>query len=205
MRYFAFGTAMLTAAILLSVNFLRQETIAAYNSVRPLFLDGGGKICVKELHRRGVKFTSLGDTGSANCPIKNAVKITSFKNTLPSSAFVLSCTTALNLDDWLAENKIKRFEHMGTINCRKMRGKGLQSEHSFGTAIDISTVDGASVRDDWAKNNSESETLRKVAVSACKHFLNVLTPDTNKLHQNHFHFDNGFGNRCGAKPQFKLR
>ena len=47
--------------------------------------------------------------------------------------------------------------------------------------------------------------LKKVAESACEHFSNVLTPDTNSLHKNHFHFDNGFGNRCGAKSQFKLR
>ena len=118
-------------------------------------------MCVTELHRRGVKFTPLGDTGSANCPIKTAVKITTFKNALPSSAFVLSCTTALNLDDWLTANRIKKFAHMGTINCRKMREKGLQSEHSEGTAIDISTVDGASVQEDWGKDSSKRKKLKK--------------------------------------------
>ena len=205
MRHFAFGLAILTAAIILPISFLKQGTIATYNSIRPLFLDDGGKMCVTELHRRGVKFTPLGDTGSANCPIKTAVRITTFKNTLPSSAFVLSCSTALNLDDWLAENRIKKFAHMGTISCRKMRGKGLQSEHSYGTAIDISTVDGASVQEDWGKDSSKGKKLKKVAESACEHFSNVLTPDTNSLHKNHFHFDNGFGNRCGAKSQFKLR
>ena len=96
---------------------------------------------------------------------------------------MLSCNNRLNLDDWLLRIELK-FAHMGTINCRKMRGKGLQSEHSYGTAIDISTVDGASVQEDWGKDSSKGKKLKKL-LSAYEHFSNVLTPDTN-THINHF-------------------
>jgi hypothetical protein len=41
--------------------------------------------------------------------------------------------------------------------------------------------------------------LADIASSACRHFTNALNPETNRLHHNHFHFDNGFGGRCGAR------
>jgi hypothetical protein len=191
--------------VFFTVDFIKMSFISVYNTYRPMFLDGGGKSCIEELIHREAVFKPLGNTGTAICPVKNAVKITTFKNTTPSSPFIATCSTALALHDWLAENRIKNFKHLGTINCRKMRGKDLQSEHSYGTAIDISAVDGASVSKEWGKNSSGGHKLRKVSVSACRHFSNVLTPETNKLHRDHFHFDNGFGNRCGAKMNFNLR
>ena len=95
---------------------------------------------------------------------------------------------------------------MGTINCRKMRGRGFQSEHSYGTAIDISVIDGASVKKDWGKASAKGKRLSEVALSACKHFSNALTPETNRLHHDHFHFDNGYGGECGLNSsKVKLR
>ena len=188
---------LLMASIL--VSYHRNDLVTAYNKYRPLLLDGGGKQCINELKERGVKFTLIGDAGSDSCPIKNAVRVRGFKNTQPASPFLLSCPTVVALDDWLAENNIKSFTHMGTINCRKMRGRGFQSEHSYGTAIDISVVDGASVERDWGKESAKGNRLSEVASSACKHFSNTLTPETNRLHHNHFHFDNGFGGRCGSQ------
>jgi hypothetical protein len=181
------------------VNYFSNDLVSMYNAYRPLLLDGGGKQCISELRERGVKFTLIGDAGSPSCPIKNAVRVDGFKNTQPSSPFLLSCPTVVTLDNWLAENNIKSFTHMGTINCRKMRGRGFQSEHSYGTAIDISVVDGASVERDWGKESAKGNRLSEVASSACKHFSNTLTPETNRLHHNHFHFDNGFGGRCGSQ------
>ena len=180
-------------------NYFSNDLVGMYNTIRPMLLDGGGKQCISELRERGVKFNLIGDAGSDSCPIKNAVGVRGFKNTQPSRPFLLSCPTVVTLDNWLAENSIKSFTHMGTINCRKMRGRGFQSEHSYGTAIDISVVDGASVKNDWGKASAKGKRLSEVALSACKHFSNALTPETNRLHHNHFHFDNGFGGRCGSQ------
>ena len=179
-------------------NYFSNDLVGMYNTIRPMLLDGGGKQCVIKLKERGVKFTLIGDAGSASCPIKNAVRVSGFKNTQPSSPFLLSCPTVVTLDEWLAENNIKSFTHLGTINCRKMRGGGFQSEHSYGTAIDISVVDGASVEGDWGKASANGKRLSEVALSACRHFSNALTPATNRLHYNHFHFDNGYGGRCSV-------
>lgn len=199
LKYFvlAIPLVLLIAGIL--VSYHRSDLVAAYNKYRPMLLDGGGEQCIAELRGRGLEFQLIGDTGSDTCPIKNAVKVSSFKNTKPSSPFVLSCPTVVTLNNWLDENSIKSFTHMGTINCRKMRGRGFQSEHSYGTAIDISVVDGASVERDWGKDSAKGRKLSQVASSACRHFSNALTPETNRLHHNHFHFDNGFGERCGSE------
>jgi hypothetical protein len=199
LKYFILAIPLMLLMASILVSYHRNDLVTASNKSRPLLLDGGGKQCINELKERGVEFTLVGDAGSASCPIKNAVRVSGFKNTQPSTPFLLSCPTVVALDDWLAENTIKSFTHMGTINCRKMRGRGFQSEHSYGTAIDISVVDGASVERDWGKESAKGNRLSEVASSACKHFSNTLTPETNRLHHNHFHFDNGFGGRCGSQ------
>ena len=88
--------------------------------------------------------------------------------------------------------------------CRQRRGSGLMSEHSFGTAIDVSAIDGAVVSEHWKDKGSKGEKLRGAASVACKHFSNVLTPETNRLHHNHFHLDTGVGFRCDARSKLKL-
>ena len=204
LKYFILAIPLMLLMAGISASYFKNDLVTAYNTYRPMLLDGGGKQCISELKKRGVRFSSLGDQQSTVCPIKNAVKILTVKNTVTSSPFILSCPTALTLTNWLSENSIKSFTHMGTINCRKMRGRGFQSEHSYGTAIDISVVDGASVKNDWGKSSANGKRLSEVALSACSYFSNALTPETNRLHHDHFHFDNGFGGRCGAK-RFSLR
>ena len=199
LKYFVLASPLVLLVAGILVSYHRNDLVTAYNKYRPMLLDGGGEQCITELRERGLKFQLIGDTGSDTCPIKNAVKVSSFKNSTPSSPFVLSCPTVVTLNNWLDENSIKSFTHMGTINCRKMRGRGFQSEHSYGTAIDISVVDGASVERDWGKESARGKRLAEVASSACKHFSNALTPETNTLHHNHFHFDNGVGRRCGDR------
>jgi hypothetical protein len=114
----------------------------------------------------------------------------------------LTCSSAIKLSNWLEETKIKSFSHMGTLNCRKRRLSGIQSEHSYGIAIDISKIDQAVIKRDWGKNTPSGLKLANAAEVACKHFSNILTPDSNRLHHDHFHLDNGLGIGCGTE---KLR
>jgi hypothetical protein len=78
------------------------------------------------------------------------------------------------------------------------------SEHSFGVAIDVSAIDGAVVSKHWKDKGIKGDTLREAANVACKHFSNVLTPETNRLHHNHFHLDSGFGFQCDAKAKINF-
>ena len=67
------------------------------------------------------------------------------------------------------------------------------SQHSYGNAIDISSIDGVSIKDSW----------QEAAKVACKHFTNVLTPASNAAHHDHLHLDNGMGFPCWGKKMSK--
>jgi len=190
------GISMFCLMTIGATTLFSSDLIRLFNVFRPVLLDGGGKQCISSLRERGVKFRTLGNQGSDICPVMNAVRVEGFKNIVASSPFVLSCPTALKLTNWLQDAQVKSFSHMGTVNCRKMRGSRLLSEHSFGTAIDISMLDGAVVKTDWGKKTEKGRRLLDVAGLACKHFSNVFTPNTNRAHHDHFHFDNGIGLNC---------
>ena len=167
-----------------------------YSLVRPAFLADGGTDCIKALTSQGITHTPLGNTSSGSCGIKNAVRITSFSSTRLSSPITVGCPFAIKLNGFLNEIEAKEITHMGSYNCREMRGSSLLSEHSYGTAIDISHIDSASVLRDWAKKTDKGETLNRANKAACDWFNNVLTPDTNAAHKDHFHLDSGFGLGC---------
>ena len=170
--------------------------ISQYNKYRVVFLKDGGESCLKDLAEVGAKYKALGSKGTTTCPIKNAVRISKFKDTALSSSVILSCPAALDTANWLDDIGAKHITHMGTLNCRERRGSGLMSEHSFGVAIDVSRIDDADVSKHWDDKGTKGQRLRKAAKSACKYFSNVLTPETNRLHHNHFHLDSGIGKRC---------
>ena len=201
--------AIIVCAALLTLPFIvflhKSLFISAYNKYRVSFLDGGGESCLKELEKTKAVFTTLGNQGTAACPVKNAVRVSKFKDTSLSSSVILSCPAAVDTANWLADIEAKHITHMGTLNCRARRGSGLMSEHSFGVAIDISKIDDAIVSKHWSNKGDKGKTLRKAASAACSHFSNVLTPDTNKLHHDHFHLDSGIGFQCDALAKIKVR
>ena len=66
------------------------------------------------------------------------------------------------------------------------------SEHATGNAIDIAAVgltNGSelSVLDDWRSGNSS--IMRGLHEAACGTFGAVLGPNSDRFHQDHFHFD----------------
>ena len=201
--------ALIVCLVLLSAPFVlhlnKGLVISTYNKYRVVFLDGGGENCLEALEQTEAVFKSLGNQGTDACPVKNAVRISKFKDTTLSSSVILSCPTALDTANWLEEIEASHVTHMGTLNCRERRGSGLMSEHSFGTAIDVSAIDGAVVSKHWKDKGIKGEKLREAASAACKYFSNVLTPETNRLHHNHFHLDSGVGFQCDANSKLKLR
>ena len=70
------------------------------------------------------------------------------------------------------------------------------SEHSFGTAIDIASINGSSVKRDWDEKSERGAYIRKAAKVACDYFTNSITPDHNALHHDHLHLDIGYGTSC---------
>lgn len=167
-----------------------------FNLLRPLLLSGGGIDCLKQLDTLGASYSKLGNLSEGKCFVKNAVKVSKYSSTELSSPVVLSCPSAVKLANLLAETKASRLEHMGSYHCRKVRGSNLISEHGYGTAIDISRIDLASVKKDWKKKNNKGQLLNDAYLSACSIFSNVLGPYTDKAHHDHFHLDSGLGFGC---------
>ncbi len=180
----------------LIAEFIYSIPSHAFNAFRYYTVYGGGERCLNKLDRYSNDFISLGTFEKGKCRVKNAVRISSFKNTKLSSDLTLSCPTALEVGEYFNDIKAKYIFHMGSYNCRTIAHSKIMSEHSYGTAIDISHIDDASVKNDWNKNNEKGRALSNAYKSACKYFSNVMTPDTDGAHHDHFHFDNGYGRKC---------
>ena len=176
--------------------FLYHLPSHSFNAFRYYTLYGGGERCIKKLEVQTKDFVSLGTFERGYCRVKNAVRISSFNNTELSGDLTLSCPTAVKVGKYLNKINAKYIEHMGTYNCRTIANSKVMSEHSYGTAIDISKIDDASVKHDWNKENEKGNILLNAYEVACGYFSNVLTPDTDSAHHDHFHFDNGYGAKC---------
>ena len=204
LKLFLISIPLLVLTMFIIVKHNKAWIISTYNEYRPILLEGGGEECLTDLKQIQTTYKTLGNAGSATCPILNAVRVTKYANTTLSSPFIVSCPTALNIGKWLEDIKAKSITHLGTVNCRKRRGSGLMSEHGFGIAIDITKIDEAVVKKDWKQSNTKGKKLRLAAKSACNYFSNVLTPYSNRLHHDHFHFDNGIGFNCHVEKKLTL-
>ncbi len=177
--------------------------MSAYNGLRPIFLSDAGHSCIEELRQRSVSFVQMKEFNEGQCVVRNPVKVNQFSSTRLNSPVVLSCSTAIAVDKWLNQLNAQTIRHLGSYNCRVQRRSRLISEHGFGTAIDISEVDGARVSKDWGAESQRGEKLSRAAALACEYFVNVITPDDDALHKDHLHLDVGFGLGCKFKPAIK--
>lgn len=131
------------------------------------------------------------------------------------SRMYMACPLALALHRLgvvLAEYDIVEVQHMGTYNCRTMRGGDALSLHGLGLAIDLSGfVDRAgreySVEHHWETLEGEPRTaegafLKEIAwrMHEERIFNIVLTPEYNAAHYNHFHVDLSPGSNFLGKP-----
>ena len=195
--FIRFILALLILGIIgIIAEFLYHLPSHSFNAFRYYTLYGGGERCIKKLEKQTKDFVSLGTFERGHCRVKNAVRISSFNNTELSGDLTLSCPTAVKVGKYFNELGAKNIEHMGTYNCRTIANSKIMSEHSYGTAIDVSRIDGASVKLDWNKENKKGVILSNAYQAACKYFSNILTPDTDSAHNDHFHFDNGYGKKC---------
>ncbi len=201
LRIFTYLITLFLAAFISEYYF--QFLSQTFNKIRTYTLYDGGDSCIEKLKIYSSNFKSLGSFEKGQCKVNNAVRIKAFNNTKLSGDITLSCSTAVQVGKYLNEIDAKTITHMGSYNCRTIARSKIYSEHSYGTALDISHVDGANVKLDWNKNTEKGEILKKAYRVACKYFNNILTPDSDKAHHNHFHFDNGFGLKCYFKSIIK--
>lgn len=139
-----------------------------------------------------------------------------------NSAPVLTCRMALALGGFelLAQaeaqrhfgERVTRITQLGSYSCRKMVRFDFVSEHSYANALDIRELRLASgrrvsVREHFgalgsAPRTREARFLRTLAERAYDErlFSVVLTPYWDRLHADHFHFDQARYRVDGARP-----
>jgi hypothetical protein len=174
-----------------------------------------GTQCLDDLNARGVAYRVAAISASAGaCAVENPVQVTSAAVAWNQPA-VMSCGLADRLERFLVEaaeplakrylsSEIVRLDHFGAYSCRPVAGMaGRWSEHAAGRAIDVSGFllrggDKVSVERDWSAPGPKRDFLRAVAKRACDYFSVVLTPESDKYHYNHLHFDIGHYRLCQA-------
>ena len=165
----------------------------SYNVVRPLFLEDGGDNCLQDLKDKNINFERIGQLRNRQCLIKNAVRIDSFPQTKLSGPITVSCSTAKTLQSFFKEIQADTITHLGSYNCRSIRNNRFISEHGYGTALDISHINNASVEIHWGSDTEEGRVLNKSEKVARTMFSNVVTPESNASHYDHIHLDQGLG------------
>ena len=167
-------------------------------------LDG----CFAVLDQPGVEHTRLPDIGTGICVADQRAKITRWASApapIRPVGVAPSCAVGAALLLWQRDvvqpmaqlhlgRKVSSIEHLGSYNCRSIRGSDRPSEHSTGNAIDISAFvlsDGrrVSLFEHWNARDGRSAFLQAVRSGACGYFNTVLSPDYNEAHANHFHLD----------------
>lgn len=183
--------------------------------------------CLRDLRQANVTFEAVQEFGSpGSCGVANPVKV-SAGTLAWNRPGVLSCTLARTLESFESEvvqpvaarvfgQPVVRLHHMGTYDCRNQRNGtqtaatggsggsrgGRLSEHAKGRAIDVGAfelADGTlvSVKTHWRNAGRKSEFLNEVARASCERFNVVLTPNHDRLHQDHLHLDIGPHRLCG--------
>jgi len=175
----------------------------------------GAAQCLSQLAAQGVRFEPVAQMVAANgCGIDNAVRVEHSAIAWNRTA-EMSCSLATRLDSFEREvvqpaaqryfgRPVVLIRHYGAYDCRgESSGRGRLSQHAFGNAIDIGVFELADgtridVAGDWAARGPRRDFLRDVAKRACAYFNVVLTPSSDALHRNHFHFDVGPYRLCSA-------
>ncbi len=149
------------------------------------------------------------------CGWQNAVRVTRIGGASIGIDRV-TCEVAAALALWVAHDvqplarqifgqEVSAVQNFGTYSCRNVIGsrfwRNRRSEHATANAIDISAFrlrDGTriSVKRDWNGSRKKSQFLRAIHQRACRYFRVGLSPDFNKAHHDHFHFDRGFLLTC---------
>ena len=171
--------------------------------------------CLERLDGAGVRYERAeAAVEPAACAVDTPVRVT-----LAAVAWnqpgVVSCAFAARLEDFTRMviepaararfgEGVRVIRHLGTYSCRRENGgNGRWSQHARGNAIDIAGFELESgtvvlVASDWRGRGAKSVFLREIARAACGRFSAVLTPDSDREHQDHIHLDVGPYRICGA-------
>ena len=188
--------ATVSPTALNAVNLQRFETAA-----------GACRTALSEAHIEIARIPDLRE--ARGCGYREAVALTQSLHPY-SEPVTTSCALAAALVLWerdvvgpAAQRRLRqgvtRIEMAGpAYSCRPIAGRrdGRMSEHASANAIDIrgfTLADGRtlSVAVGWSGTPEERAFLRDVRDGGCALFKATLSPDYNRAHRDHLHFDMG--------------
>ncbi|MBF9034130.1 hypothetical protein HKCCE2091_07750 [Rhodobacterales bacterium HKCCE2091] len=141
----------------------------------------------------------------SGCGIAEPVRVREIDGVTLTSPATVNCDAARALQDWLNEAAIPIVGRTGggvsnlrvvaSYACRTRNNQpgARLSEHSTGSAIDIAgigLVNGQelTVLGGW-RDGGQGPILQRLHAAACGTFGTVLGPESDRYHQDHFHFD----------------
>jgi hypothetical protein len=171
--------------------------------------------CRAALAGAGFQTARIPDQSDVNgCGYRNAVELTRSVHAY-SGPIAASCAAAAALALWERDvvrpaaqrrygQEIVRIELAGpAYQCRRVAGRADRrlSEHARANAIDIEgfTLENGrtvTVAEGWRGLGRDRAFLRDVRDGACEYFRTVLSPDYNRAHRDHLHFDLGRDDMC---------
>jgi hypothetical protein len=176
---------------------------------------GSGEACLMDLDRHAMSYQIPVQPASAGgCGIDTPIRATGLSIRWNQPA-TMSCELGDVLmrfeSDVVEADAIKILgqpvvseRNLGAYSCRAEAGSRHRlSQHALGRAIDLAgwtLADGSrvDVEKDWTDRGPRGRFLHAVAQGACRYFSVVLTPATNKLHQDHLHLDIGPDRLCSV-------
>ncbi|KAA0968861.1 hypothetical protein FPY71_14925 [Aureimonas fodinaquatilis] len=162
--------------------------------------------CEAELRQRGAEFSIEASISEEQCGVLRPVLLKKFSSgaTIGPDTRML-CRAALALDIWVAESvtsavekeldgeKLAAIAQASTYVCRDRASEKQISEHSRGSAVDISSFEFESGKrievTAQAPGSQEDKFLAAIRRAACGPFRTVLGPGTDADHTTHFHLD----------------
>jgi len=167
--------------------------------------------CARLLEQAGVRFNAVPPRrASAQCGYRNAVRFVpggSRGVAWRPADLGTSCPVAAGLALWEWHvvqpaalrhfgSRVAAIDHFGSYSCRRIAGRqdGAWSEHAAANAVDVAGFrleDGTAiaVAGGWSAGGPRAAFLREVRDGACRLFATVISPDYNRAHRDHFHFD----------------
>lgn len=184
-------------------------------SATPEAVEASTARCLALLRQAGVEAVRAPDRDDGGfCVVQGAVRLTGGDVTpLSPSGVALRCPMAVRHLLWDREvvrpaareimgAQAARIDHLGSYACRRIYGSrsptDRPSQHARANALDVAAIrldDGraVSVLRDWdGEGPAGAEAagfLRRLRDGGCRLFANVLTPDYNAAHRDHFHLD----------------
>ncbi|WP_287185074.1 extensin family protein [Rhodovulum sp.] len=139
------------------------------------------------------------------CGVDRPVRVTSVDGVRLSQTATMDCDTARALRRWVTEGAKPAIGRKGgglaqlevaahyVCRTRNHQAGARISEHGRGRAVDISALTLANgsritVLGGW-RDPAQGKILRQVHKAACGPFGTVLGPESDRFHQDHFHFD----------------